>query len=221
MIPRIPARLGVKERIYTVFDNSVIDVEYALVEQLSGEQVIILRFMTPSQGVWKINVYGENIIEGRYDAWLPIAGFVSNDVYFLKPEPDNTITTPGDNERAMTVSSYSANSGAFDPACSRGFLVNGIVKPDFAAPGVNIMGPAADNRYVRRSGSSFAAAITAGAAAQILEWGIVNKKFDILGNQIIKSYLIRGARRQEGIVYPSREWGYGKLDVYNAFNLLR
>lgn len=221
VVPRIPARLGVKERIYTVFDNSVIDVEYALVEQLSGEQVIILRFMTPSPGVWKVNVFGENIIEGRFDSWLPIAGFVSEDVYFLKPEPDETITTPGDNERAMTVSSYSANTGAFDPTSSRGFLVNGIIKPDFAAPGVSIMGPVADNRYVRRSGSSLAAAITAGVAAQILEWGIVNNKFDILGNQIIKSYLIRGASRQEGIVYPSKEWGYGKLDVYNAFNLLR
>lgn len=221
IIPRIPARLGEKERIYTVFDSSIIDVEYALVEQLSGEQVIIIRFITPSAGVWKINVYGANIIEGKYNAWLPIAGFISDDVYFLEPEPDNTITTPGDNERAMTVSSYSADSEAFDPACSRGFLINDVVKPDFASPGVSIMGPGSDNRYVRRTGSSIAAAITAGAAAQILEWGIVNKKLDILGNQIIKSYLIRGARRQEGMVYPSKEWGYGKLDVYNAFNLLR
>lgn len=221
VIPRIPARIGEKETIYTVFDNTVIDVEYALVEQLSGDELIFIRFRTPTAGVWKIRVYAENIIEGVFDVWLPISGFASNDVYFLQPEPDNTITAPGDTESAITVSSYSAQTGAFDPEASRGFLRSGDIKPELAAPGVGVMGPARDNRYTYRTGTSIAAAITAGAAAQILGWGLVNGDYQVLGNQIIKSYLIRGAKREEDIEYPSKEWGYGKLDVYNAFNLLR
>ncbi len=221
VIPRIPARIGEKETIYTIFDNSIIDVEYALVEQLSGDEVIIIRFTTPSEGVWKIRVYGENIIEGVFDAWLPISGFISDEVYFLKPEPEGTITAPGDTQGSMTVSSYSAQSGAFDAESSRGFLRDGRIKPDFAAPGVYVMGPVRDDRYALRAGTSIAAAITAGAAAQILNWGIVNGDYEALGSRIIKSYLIRGADREEGIVYPSREWGYGKLDVFNSFNLLR
>ncbi len=221
VIPRIPARIGEKETIYTVFDNTIIDVEYALVEQLSGDELIIIRFRNPSAGVWKIRVYAENIIEGVVDVWLPISGFVSNDVYFLQPEPDNTITAPGDTESAITVSSYSAQTGAFDPEASRGFLRSGDIKPELGAPGVGVMGPIRDNRYTYRTGTSIAAAITAGAAAQILGWGLVNGDYQVLGNQIIKSYLIRGAAREEDIKYPSKEWGYGKLDVYNAFNLLR
>ncbi len=221
VISRIPARIGEKETIYTVFDNTIIDVEYALVEQLSGDELISIRFRMPTAGVWKIRVYAENIIDGIFDVWLPISGFISNDIYFLEPEPDGTITTPGDTDRAITVSSYSAQNGAFDSESSRGFLRNGNVKPELAAPGVGVMGPVRDNRYAYRSGTSVAAAITAGAAAQVLGWGIVNGDYQVLGNQIIKSYLIRGAKREEGITYPSKEWGYGKLDVYNAFNLLR
>ncbi|HBA98118.1 MAG TPA: hypothetical protein DCZ23_08420, partial [Lachnospiraceae bacterium] len=59
-------------------------------------------------------------------------------------------------------------------------------KPDFAAPGINIYGPLPrlgnlyplndeeknlTARYDFRSGSSMAAAITAGAAALLMEWG--------------------------------------------------
>lgn len=221
IIPRIDARIGERETIYTVFDNTIIDIEYALVEQLSGEQLIIMRFKTPSSGVWKINVYVENAVSAIYDVWLPISGFVSDNIYFLKPEPDNTITTPADTRSAITVSSYSANTGAFDVESSRGFLRNNNIKPDITAPGVEIKGPTRNDLYVYRTGTSVAAAITAGAAAQLLNWGLVNGSYEVLGNQIIKSYLIRGANRTEGIMYPSKQWGYGKLDVYNSFRLLQ
>ncbi len=220
VIPKLTARIGEKETIYMVLDNTVIDIEYALVEQLSGDELIIIKFTTPSEGIWKIRVYGENITNGIFDVWLPIDGFISENVYFLESEPDYTITSPGDALLAMTVTSYSASTGAFDANSSRGFLRNNEIKPDIAAPGVNIMGPAIDNRYVYRSGTSVSAAIVAGAAAQMLNWGIVNGEYEILGNEIIKSYFIRGARRENGIVYPNTQWGYGKLDVLNALNLL-
>ena len=221
VLPKITARIGEKETIYTIFDSTVIDIEYAVVEQLSGDELIIMRFMTPSEGVWKIRVYNEIDTEGIFDVWLPISGFVSDNVYFLKPEPDYTITTPADTDSAIVLSSYSSSNGAFDANSSRGFLRNNEIKPDIAAPGVRVQGPARDNRYTYKSGTSVAAAITAGAAAQILNWGLINGNYEILGNEIIKSYFIRGAKREAGVVYPSTEWGYGKLDVVNALNLLR
>ena len=36
----------------------------------------------------------------------------------------------------------------------------------------------------------------------------------------IKNYLIRGADRTEGENYPSREWGYGRLDIAGTFDVL-
>jgi len=38
---------------------------------------------------------------------------------------------------------------------------------------------------------------------------------------IARSYLIRGAIRNERLSYPNREWGYGKLNIYEVFNRLR
>ena len=37
----------------------------------------------------------------------------------------------------------------------------------------------------------------------------------------LRSYLIRGARRSPSLSYPNREWGYGILDLYETFRLLR
>jgi len=37
----------------------------------------------------------------------------------------------------------------------------------------------------------------------------------------LKNLIIRGARRDVNLVYPNRDWGYGILDVFNAFDALR
>lgn len=37
----------------------------------------------------------------------------------------------------------------------------------------------------------------------------------------VKKFLIGGAVQDEGRVYPNREWGYGKLNLYEVFNNLR
>ncbi len=220
VIPKIDARVGESETIYTIFGDTVINIEYALVEQLSGDQIIIIRLSKPFEGIWKINVYAENELSTEFNMWLPISSFIGEDTYFLKPDPDMTITSPGDTRTAITVSSYSARTGAFDRESSRGFLRKDEIKPDISAPGVSVMGPSGNNSYTYKTGTSVAAAITAGAAAQFLNWGVVNRRYELLGNQIIKSYLIRGANREAGTTYPNVQWGYGKLDVYNSFRSL-
>ena len=37
----------------------------------------------------------------------------------------------------------------------------------------------------------------------------------------VKSYLVRGARRSPAYSYPSKEWGYGELDLYGTFLRMR
>ena len=36
----------------------------------------------------------------------------------------------------------------------------------------------------------------------------------------IRSYFIRGAVRTQGLNYPNREWGYGRLNLEETFNAL-
>ena len=92
--------------------------------------------------------------------------------------------------------------------------------PDFAAPGVGVRGvyPAG---FGTMTGTSAAAAITAGAAALLMEWGIIKNNMPTINGDLIKSLLIGGCDRDDGIVYPNVKWGYGKLNLYNSFIYLR
>lgn len=74
---------------------------------------------------------------------------------------------------------------------------------------------------MRKSGTSVAAALVAGNCAQLMQWGIVEKNETQMKTNYIKNFLIRGAIRDRNIVYPSKEWGYGKVNVYEAFSILR
>ena len=70
------------------------------------------------------------------------------------------------------------------------------------------------------SGSSLAAAITAGAVAQLFQWAVVQQRRFYAETRELKSYLIRGAARSPELSYPNREWGYGRLDLEGVFEAL-
>ena len=73
----------------------------------------------------------------------------------------------------------------------------------------------------RMTGTSVAAAHMAGAAAVLMSWGIVESNEPYMTSSVIKSYLIRGASRNPALMYPNREFGYGTLDLYQAFLSIR
>jgi hypothetical protein len=67
------------------------------------------------------------------------------------------------------------------------------------------------------TGTSASAAITAGAIADIFTWAIVDQNDLTLSGAAAQSMLIRGASRSSAYTYPSREWGFGTLNLYQAF----
>ena len=102
----------------------------------------------------------------------------------------------------------------------RGYAEGGAVKPELVAPGTDIYGAVPGGGFGRRSGTSLAAAHGAGAAALLLEWGIVRGRRLTIGTLEIKQLMIRGAGRSRSQLYPNRVWGYGILDLYAAFSAL-
>ena len=77
--------------------------------------------------------------------------------------------------------------------------------------------PGPTGSFVPFTGSSAAAAITAGAAALLMEWDARRFPENYLTAYTTKIYLIRGTDRREDLLYPNREWGYGTLDLYQTF----
>lgn len=221
VVNRIPARIGNSQIIDFVFERTRVYVEYEIVEGATGDELIFIRFREPTEGVWRIQVYGSNINSGIFNCWLPITQFINGNVYFLQPDPYITITDPAMSTNVITVTGYDSRNGAFYQESGRGFTRSGRVVPEITAPAVGITGPTLYGGFENRNGTSLAAAITAGACSQVLTWGIVDGNRNYMSSSEVKSYLIRGAIRDPGIIYPDEMWGYGKLDVYNAFEVLR
>ena len=90
-----------------------------------------------------------------------------------------------------------------------------MVAPDFAAPGVDV-----STLRGRETGSSLAAAITAGAVAQFMQWAVVEGNNRAVASREIKNYFIRGSSRSFDMTFPNREWGYGKMNVVGTFDAL-
>lgn len=228
------ARLGEKRQINFLFEGTVVYIEYLLASFENGDECIRIRFQQPVEGVWKIRVFNEMSYFRRFDMWLPIKNFIDDQTYFLRPNPDTTLCDPSNNPDVITCSYYNSANRSVAIESSRGFTREYAIKPDIAAPGVEVYGalPFVGNyplgeeernsraRYGFRTGSSAAAAVTAGAAALLAEWAFIKENDIAMDTQKAKKYLIRGADRS-GITIPSRTWGNGTLDLYNTFDRLR
>ena len=226
-ISRIPIIANNETSIPFLLDATTITVNYQLIEAESGSQLIFMRFQTPAAGIWTVRVYNTQRFKGTFHMWLPVQGMISEETVFLRPDPYSTITVPGNSRLPITVGAYDTSTGGIYIHSSRGFTPNQIIKPELAAPGVNILGPSvgrkpgSDTPMTTRTGTSAAAAITAGAAANLLGWGIVEGNYPTMSEASVKSYLIRGAQRNPALTYPNREFGYGTLDLFQTFLRLR
>lgn len=220
VIQKLPPRISFSENISFILENTRIFVTSEIVQTVSGQQLIFIRFSDPTPGSWKIRVYTDSFNNGNYHIWLPITGFSDPDVRFLRPNPDTTLTVPSASVSTMTTAAYNAYDNSLFLNSSRGFTRTGQIKPDFAAPGVNVFGPNLRGGFTTATGTSVAAAITAGACAQMVEWGMRRTPLRIFNNSELKALFIRGADRSRQELYPNREWGYGTLNVYQVFSSL-
>ncbi len=222
-LPRISIGIDRMEEYEFLFEGTLFQLTYRVPEMVAGDPLVFMRFVAPAPGIWTIRVYPARDSDntGTYHMWLPITSFVGADTFFLQSSPNVTLTEPSAVPRAISVGAYDGQNNSIDINSGRGYNRRGIVKPDFCAPGVNVLTVLPGNRYVRRTGTSVAAGISAGAAALLLEWFRSFRKDDSITNVDIKGYLISGTRRDENRAYPNRECGYGTLDLYNTFDELR
>lgn len=216
---RIPIR-SYEQTIDFVFERTRIFVYYERIEYYSGKELIAIRVKKPTEGIWRIRVYNLEKESALYNIWLPMREFISDRTSFIDPAPDVTLCEPGNVNRVITVAAFNHRNNSIYLESSRGYTANNSIKPDFAAPGVNVYGPVSRLRYGERSGTSVAAAHTAGAVAMLLEWAIYGQNAIGMNTVTCKYYLIKGVRR-ENMTTPNRSFGWGELDIYNTFDSLR
>ncbi|MCD8231400.1 MAG: S8 family peptidase [Clostridiales bacterium] len=204
-----------------LFEKTMLTVDYAVTGENMRNQLIRLAFFAPYSGVWTVQLTSVLVLEGAFHCWLPLTDLLKGEVVFLRSDPDTTILSPGMSAAAVCVGAYQTNGDAIWPASGRGYSVSGTVKPDVLAPGVNVYGPGLRDSYTVRTGTSIGAAVTAGACAQLFQWGILQLGASWLNSVSLSNFLIRGARRNDGRAYPNHAYGYGFLDAYGALEVLR
>lgn len=218
---KLPIRSNETQEYRFVFEGTRITINYKLFLERSNAELIFFRLEEPTEGIWKVIVEPVQVAEGVFHIWLPITEFLQNEVYFLESNPDYTITEPGSTITGMTVGFYNGSDNSIAISSGRGYTRGGIIKPNFVAPGVNVTGATTRDQFVKRSGSSIAAGIAAGACALMLEWIVYQLGEGAADSIQIRNLLTLGTERTLNEVYPNRTWGYGRLNLYRTFDELR
>lgn len=196
-----------------ITEETVIVVDYVYRQRFGGQQAIHFRIAKPTPGIWSFEVYGDEVVTGEYNIWLPVSSFMQETTRFLQPSPDITIVTPSSSESVISIGAFDSIYNSIYAASGRGFTTDNAVKPDVVDIGVNVVGPIANKEYGSMTGAFVATALAAGSVALLLQWGIVEGNDVAIDTVLAKSYLIGGATRKANITYPSKEWGYGELNI--------
>ena len=172
-------------------------------------------------GVWRIILTPRRIVDGAYQMWLPAQTVLNVGTAFLTPDSMSTLTIPSTASLAVTVAAYDARTFSYADFSGRGpaavYEGNNVLKPDLAAPGVQVNAPVPGGGYRAFSGTSFAAPFVTGSAALLMEWGIVRGNDPYLYGEKVKAYLRRGARELPGYSqWPNAQLGYGALCVEDS-----
>jgi len=161
-------------------------------------------------------------VDGRFDIWLPTVEEAGMGTAFTRPSPETTLTLPSTARYVISVGGYNGTINAAAQFSGRGFTRNNdYEKPDLVAPAVGIVSARPGGGYDSFTGTSMAAPFVAGAAALMMQWGIVLGNDPFLYGQRVKAFLKKGARRNAGMAYPNPIWGYGALCLKDAMDYLQ
>ena len=168
-------------------------------------------------GIWKLTLMPKQLVDGRFELWMPSGAQTNEETGFLVSESALTLTIPSTAMRPITVAAYDANTDTYTPFSGRGYVCCNQSKPDLSAPGVGILSCAPGGGYTRKSGTSMACPFVTGSAALLMQYGIINGNDAYLYGQKVKAYLIRGARRTRAFeTFPNDRVGWGMLCVADS-----
>ena len=198
---------------------------YAVAQEIYLEMIPVTGSYI-NAGIWTIRLEPVMTVTGQYYLYLPAGNGRGDSTGFYRSTPQVTLTVPSTAAKVITVGAYDpvydtyadfSGRGYADSTRTIGVAAAGLTKPDLVAPGVNIQAPDVYGTFTPTTGTSFATPIVSGAAALLMEWGIVRGNDPFLYGEKIKAYLRKGARPLRGeMEYPNDRMGYGRLCVADS-----
>lgn len=210
-------------------------MRFALTEPPSGRKVM-LQF-TAADGLvhaWNDALYVHDVAGGGLELQAPVVGWTAGDDAFAIGEPTcaNSVIAVGAYSSEYQTGGGSWVGGSLASFSSRGPTIDGRLKPEICAPGVNV-GSSLNSQtdlaftpiatvdfmghtypFARMSGTSMASPAVTGIVALLLEAA------PLATPQEIKEVLMATARTDAhtGVIPPegSDTWGMGKVNAYAA-----
>ncbi|MGN0395931.1 MAG: S8 family peptidase [Coprococcus sp.] len=204
----------------TSYKGNIINSIYGIPNHYNRGQEIYISISSAAyveSGIWRVVLYPKSIINGEYNAYLPVTTSSQANLGFLNPSEYGTLTIPSTAEGLISVAAYNQNYDDYAYFSGRGYTANNQIKPDIAAPGVDIYTSYPGGSYQLASGTSIAAPFVTGSAVLLMEWGILQGNDAFLYGEKLKAALIRGARQLAITdVYPNEYIGWGALCLRNS-----
>ena len=174
-----------------------------------------------TSGTWALRITSiptGKIVDGRLQFWLPSKDATNSATGFTTPSSDMTFTIPSTASSVISVSGYDSSLDIFASFSGQGFSNTMYTKPDLCAPAVNILSTAPGGGYTIQTGTSMASPFVAGAAALLMQYGIIQGNDPFLYGEKLKAYLWKSARALPAFSeYPNEKIGWGALCVKNTF----
>ncbi|WP_440322181.1 S8 family peptidase [Laedolimicola sp.] len=201
-----------------VLEETEILLYYGEPSPYSQSQEIYLELLSRSDyvdtGIWTLELSAGEIRDGRYHLWLPSAVALNGGTRFLHPSADTTLTIPSTARRVAAVGAYDSRTLTYADFSGRGNTRDLREKPILVAPGVRVLTTALGGTYAEATGTSFATPFATGAAALLLQWGIVDGNDPYLYGEKAIAYLKKGTRPLPAYAeYPNPEVGWGALCI--------
>lgn len=228
-------RAGTAIKGYPAATGEVLEFGDSVAEVFMGEATpyrmlreigITLRGTTGplTEGTWRILLRPLRVLDGAYDIWI-VGGVQSTVTRFLQATPERTLTIPSTAGRPIAVAAYDSRTDSITNFSGRGYprgeVGNKGIKPDVAAPGVEIVSCAPGGGYTTKTGTSMATPFVTGCAVLLMQWGITEGNDPYLYGERLKSLLLRGARALSGLPdYPNPYIGWGTVCVEESLRMM-
>ena len=161
-------------------------------------------------GIWTLELAAGEIRDGHYHIWLPSSAALNGGTRFLRASADTTLTIPSTARRIAAIGAYDSRTLTYADFSGRGGTCDLREKPVLVAPGVRILTTAPGGTYAEVTGTSFATPFATGAAALLLQWGIVDGNDPYLYGEKAIAFLKKGTRPLPAYAeYPNPEVGWG------------
>lgn len=218
-------------RAETVLEHTKLLIYAGEPKPYTTNQEIYVEFLPQrtyvDSGIWSLFLEPVEVKSGFVYMYLPGEAARSSGTRFVSSTPEVTLTIPSTASRVVAVGAYNSVYNAYADFSGRGYTAQnrgisereiGSVRPTLVAPGVSLQAVTPGGTYQYVSGTSFSTPVVTGAAALLMEWGIVQGEDVFMYGEKVKARLIRGAKRfPVPSQWPNAMYGWGALCLADSF----